>query len=659
MILKPPEEVVRLRHTKGPHQVSLYKTGKSKEERDFACFYIAKFFYENGIPFNATNSRSYEEMIEAIGQYGHGLKPLSYHEMRESFLEKYKETIKDVRKRHELAWKNYGCTLMSDAWSDKRGHHLINFLVNSPEGTFFLESVNASHLTHDAPMLASLLVKKIEEISEDKVVQVVTDNGSNYKATGRLLMEKFPRLYWTPCAAHCLDLMLEDIGKLTEFKRFIAKAKRVTTFIYRHERILDAMRNLTGGRDLVRPTITWFATSFLTLQSMCRHRDSLRKLALSDDWTRSKLGKSETRKQVSAIVLSMQFWNEVEDCLRASQPLLIVLRLIDGDEEPAMPELYMAMEMAKKKIEENMPATKQHLCTKVLDIVQNRWEDQIGHKLHGAALFLNPSKFFDILVNEEDLAGKVRNAFNEVITKMCNDDEEMLSRVDVLADDYEQSRGTFSGILPKMQRKTKSPLDCWKAYGGEALPLQKIAKRITSLCCSSSGCEHNWSTFEFIHTKKGTDWSIRSLMTWFMSNTIQRFQLDFKSLNLKVKRFNPLLLEELQWTNEWVDKDAAQVHGGDDDLLWVHVDEAIGASRSLRGRNIPRRARGDVICYSRRQDSSSTSNTHEEDSDNEEDVCDDEEIEDDFGQEPTTTEEMGEGTANDEGHLDVFMLDDE
>ena len=27
---------------------------------------------------------------------------------------------------------------------------------------------------------------------------------------GRLLEAKRPHLYWSPCAAHCLDLMLED-----------------------------------------------------------------------------------------------------------------------------------------------------------------------------------------------------------------------------------------------------------------------------------------------------------------------------------------------------------------------------------------------------------------------------------------------------------------
>ena len=76
--------------------------------------------------------------------------------------------------------------------------------------------------------------KKIEEIGKDKVVQVVTDNGANFKATGKLLMERIPTIFWSPCAAHCLDLMLEDIGNLKEFKKPITRARRVTTFIYQH-----------------------------------------------------------------------------------------------------------------------------------------------------------------------------------------------------------------------------------------------------------------------------------------------------------------------------------------------------------------------------------------------------------------------------------------
>jgi hypothetical protein len=33
--------------------------------------------------------------------------------------------------------------------------------------------------------------------------------------------------------------------------------------------------------------------------------------------------------------------------------------------------------------------------------------------------------------------------------------------------------------------------------GGRAIELQRFARRIVSLCASSSGSERNWSTFEF------------------------------------------------------------------------------------------------------------------------------------------------------------------
>jgi hypothetical protein len=39
-------------------------------------------------------------------------------------------------------------------------------------------------------------------------------------------MERIPTLFWSPCAAHCLDLMLEDIGDLKEFKKPIDRARR-------------------------------------------------------------------------------------------------------------------------------------------------------------------------------------------------------------------------------------------------------------------------------------------------------------------------------------------------------------------------------------------------------------------------------------------------
>ena len=79
-----------------------------------------------------------------------------------------------------------------------------------------------------------LLDSIVEEIEEEKVVQVITYNGSNYVLAGKLLEQKRSHLYWTPCAAHCIDLMLEDIGKLPLIKKTILRAISLVGFIYRH-----------------------------------------------------------------------------------------------------------------------------------------------------------------------------------------------------------------------------------------------------------------------------------------------------------------------------------------------------------------------------------------------------------------------------------------
>jgi hypothetical protein len=144
---------------------------------------------------------------------------------------------------------------MSDGWTDMRQRHIINFLAKSPVGTFFLESVDASSEVAIAQMLADLLEKQINKIGKEYVVQIVTDNGANFKAAGRILVDRMPHLFWTPCAARCLDLMLEDIAKIKDFSTCINMAKKVSRFIYKHGRLLDQMREKIGG-DLVRPTVT-------------------------------------------------------------------------------------------------------------------------------------------------------------------------------------------------------------------------------------------------------------------------------------------------------------------------------------------------------------------------------------------------------------------
>ena len=178
---KAPEESIKLGKTM--RQSSVNET-YNKAARDRAVQYIARFFFRNGIPFNVAKSKSFKLMIEAIGTYGPHLKPPSYHELRVPLLKKELEYTKGLLRGYEEERIKYGCSIMSDGWKDRKNRTLINFLVNCSLGTQFVKSVDASEYMKTSQKIFELLDSFVEEIGEKNVIQVVTDNGSNYVLVG-------------------------------------------------------------------------------------------------------------------------------------------------------------------------------------------------------------------------------------------------------------------------------------------------------------------------------------------------------------------------------------------------------------------------------------------------------------------------------------------
>ena len=107
----------------------------------------------------------------------------------------------------------------------------------------------------------------MEEIGEENVVQVIIDNGSNYVLASKLLEEKRYHLYWTPCAARCIDLMLEDIGKLPLIKKTIQRGVSLVGFIYSHSSTLSLLRQFTNKRENSLPPLHMVTTMYIKVQT--------------------------------------------------------------------------------------------------------------------------------------------------------------------------------------------------------------------------------------------------------------------------------------------------------------------------------------------------------------------------------------------------------
>ena len=137
--------------------------------------------------------------------------------------------------------------------------------------------------------------KLIDEIGEENIMQVVTDNEASFKAAGHMLMEKRKHLFWSPCAAHCIDLMLEDIaahcidlmlediGSFKSVKETLDDAKKITSFIYNSLKVVNLMKLCTKDRDLLRPGITRFATEFISIESLIRYEQDLKSMCTTTE----------------------------------------------------------------------------------------------------------------------------------------------------------------------------------------------------------------------------------------------------------------------------------------------------------------------------------------------------------------------------------------
>eukprot|EP00253_Pinus_taeda_P034955 PITA_34955 len=258
----------------------------------------------------------------------------------------------------------------------------------------FIKSVDASAQIKDARTLCDLLDVFILEMGAENVVQVITDNVANYVAVGRMLMDRHPTLFWTPCAAHSIDLMLEGIGKISFVKDIVESSKSITKFIYNHTSVLSLMRRFTNNKELVRPAITRFATSVISLQSLLNSMWEVKRMFLSEEWHALPMSRKPEGETICRLVsYQKDFWTGVQEVCTVTEPLVKVLQLVDG-EKPAMGYLYEAMDKAKKSIRAYYDDKGDEGFQRQLllwEVIDERWNNTLHRPIHAVGIFLNPA----------------------------------------------------------------------------------------------------------------------------------------------------------------------------------------------------------------------------------------------------------------------------
>ncbi|RYR25937.1 hypothetical protein Ahy_B02g059986 [Arachis hypogaea] len=540
-------------------QPSLKSVFQNKEALHEVDKRVARWLLDCKIPFNAIMSPFFQDMLDGVAGIGPGYKGPSYDTLRVNLLADLKRECQMVVDSYRFAWKETGCTLMADGWTDQRQRTLINFLVYCSKRLCFVKSVDASSMVKNASSLCDLFLEVIEWIGPDNIVHVVTDNAANYVAVGRLINKKFENIHWSPCAAHYLNLILKDISSMPHISNLATRASKITVFVYNHTVFLSWLIQRTDWREIVHPGATHFATVFITLMSIFERKLDLQSLVIDKHFTGQKLGRSANGRAVSAIILDNKFWDECFIACQIVSPLIKLLRLVDADDKPSLGIVYEGMLRSENGIKE-MFKHRKAAYQPYTEIINSRWDKHLKKKSSRSSLFLESWLLFSENYRE---APNVMQALLDLVTLNCKvnnlDSVEAMKEIHIYRDQKESfDRPEAVRATKKLQPVNNICLtisfnEWWRLFGGSAPCLQNMAVRILSQATASSGCERNWSLFDQIHTTRRN-----RLEHDRLSDIVYvTYNLLLKSRKQKLQ-YDPIDIESIDMVDFWVTEEVVE-----------------------------------------------------------------------------------------------------
>ncbi|XP_061981452.1 uncharacterized protein LOC133701532 [Populus nigra] len=274
---------------------------------------------------------------------------------------------KIAKKKKLQSTSTYGIdvvTVMSPGYKRSNLHVIRGYYLAKAvdEVKIYVETYREIWKKTDVSKTARLLYQLFREVvlyvGVENIVHMVTDNAANYVAAGKLLMEEFPSIFWSLCAAYCINLKLQDIGKLQSVCCVVEHASA--------------------------------------------HKNELRAMVTYREWVSSAYAKDSKGKKFVESMLDSLFWEECAIIVRMSEPLIRVLQIVDGDDRPSMGYLYDAIHHAKEEMMRRFQKRKARVKL-FIDIISNRWDGQFYRNLYAAAFWLNPRFQYDANIMDKHM----------------------------------------------------------------------------------------------------------------------------------------------------------------------------------------------------------------------------------------------------------------
>ncbi|KAH7366153.1 hypothetical protein KP509_18G065400 [Ceratopteris richardii] len=392
-------------------------------------------FLACGIPFNVIHNHIFKDALMSTARKGFTMP--GYNKMRIEYVDKVKKSTEAILKQKILDYvPMYGCTIALNVWTSCQKKPLINIMVICPRGNMILEAVDTSLKEKSSSFLVKVYEHAISRMGGLKNVTAIYEG-----------------ITWVPCAAHTLNLLLKDIGRLSFIKQSLLDANHVVKFIREHQFSYSLFRTKSPNKALQIFCATRFAMAYILLNGLLEVKSALVEMIADRRWE-AWLEKYSTYRvatsKCTCLIQSQNFWCNLKKIVGIIKPFVELLRMVDTDKF-VIGKVYWTMSKAIQKVKDfNQFSLREK--TQIVTLAEKRWMQMHTH-LHGTTFVLDPTFQLNVQKSNKEVMANFKN--------------------------------TCPLLLP-----------------GEAVELQHIAMRVLSVVASSGSCERNWSAYDFLHSKQ-------------------------------------------------------------------------------------------------------------------------------------------------------------
>ncbi|KAE9301517.1 hypothetical protein PR003_g22498 [Phytophthora rubi] len=448
------------------HHTPPLLTAQQQQQFEMA---LASMFFLCALPFVLVESEVFRKPFQLLAP---GIRFPSRHRLSGVLLQRARDEIRE--RALKLIRLRKVVTIVTDSWTNVNHSTIKNFMVVAPGlRSVFWSSLATDTASETAEYLADHLGRVINEVERETnatVAGVLADNVSNMDAAWKLLERSRP-IFGGGCAAHMLNLLIQDVCKLELFKSVQTKALAITAYVRDHHALRSqftiTLREATSDhrRVLTVPVLTRWYSLHACFVRVLDNKNVLKKLftepqfadliknSASSKTSKDKLG------QVKIYIRDASFWRKLEQEVAFLDPVIEALRELESDNCPTS-RVYSRFQWLLNHPIFGTDDEQSDVQAAIKALVEDRWKHE-HTDVTGLAFLLDPH------TDPDDFVGT---------------DEK---------DTYRQ--GDNDGV---------EPITWWWNNKKHHPLLWELAKRVFATPSSSAASDRAWSIVDFIHSKK-------------------------------------------------------------------------------------------------------------------------------------------------------------